>query len=416
LKCVESQIQRILAEIAKPGSAEVDRPSSVTQHMTEFHYISYAQEIIFGAGSLARLSEAVDGFHWRRLMLCASNSAWRSGHVSSLEAALDNRLVAIYDRVQPHVPDFQVAEAAALAAERQVDAVIGLGGGSPIGLAKAVSQALEEQRTEQPARAAFPTEQPLVPVVAIPTTYAGSEMTAIYGITHHADGSSRKITVTDPKITPKLVIYDPQLTLGLPPELTASSGINALAHCVEAVYSITRHPLSTAAALDGAQHIVRALPLCHVAGDDEEARTEMLIGSHLAAVAQSSVTMGLHHGLCHTLGGTAGVPHGIANAIVLPHAMRFNLDATAPQLAKIAEAIGLPINDRDAEITAEAAAQRIDELINQLNLPQHLRDVGVSQPDLPYLAQVALQSRAVQSNPKPIRDAAPIEALLEAMW
>jgi maleylacetate reductase len=384
--------------------------------MSEFHFVSYAQEVIFGAGSLAQLSAAVDRFHWQHLMLCVSNSARRSGRVSSIEAALGDRLAAIYDHIQPHVPDFQVAEAAALAAKHQIDAVVGLGGGSPIGMAKAVSQALEEKRTSQPARAAFPTDQPLVPSVAVPTTYAGSEMTAVYGVTHHADGSAQKITVTDPKITPKLVIYDPQLTLDLPPELTASSGINALAHCVEAVYSITRHPLSTAAALSGAQHIVRALPRCYAIGNDVEARTEMLIGSHLAAVALCNVAMGLHHGLCHALGGTAGVPHGIANAIVLPHAMRFNLDVTAPQLAQFAEAIGLPINDRRAEAAAEAAAQRIDDLIGQMHLPQHLRDVGVSKTNLPQLAQVALQSRAVQSNPKPIRDAAQIEALLEAMW
>ncbi len=384
--------------------------------MTEFHYVGYAQEVIFGAGSLERLSEAVDRFHWQRLMLCASNSARRSGHIASIEAALGSRWVAIYDCVQPHVPDFQVAEALALAVEHRVEAVIGLGGGSPIGMAKAVSLALEEKRTSQPARAAFPTDQPLVPVVAIPTTYAGSEMTAVYGVTQHADGSSRKVTVADPKITPKLVIYDPRLTLDLPPTLTASSGINALAHCVEAVYSITRHPLSTAAALSGAQHIVRALPRCYAVGDDVEARTEMLIGSHLAAIALSNVAMGFHHGLCHALGGTTGVPHGVANAIVLPHAMRFNLDAAAPQLAQIAEALGLAVEGRSAEASGEAAAQQVDDLINQLHLPQHLRDVGVKHTDLPHLAQVALQSRAVQSNPKPIRDAAQIEAVLEAMW
>ncbi len=384
--------------------------------MTEFRYIGYAQEIIFGAGSLARLSEAVGGFHWQRLMLCASSSARRSGHVASIETVLGERLAAIYDHVQPHVPDFQVAEAAALAAEHQVDAIIGLGGGSPIGMAKAVSQALEEKGTGQPARAAFPTDQPLVPVVAIPTTYAGSEMTAVYGTTQHSDGLGRKVTVTDPKIAPKLVIYDPLLTLDLPPELTAASGINALAHCVEAVYSITRHPLSTAAALSGAQHIIHALPCCYETGDDVEARAEMLTGSHLAAVALCNVAMGLHHGLCHVLGGTAGVPHGIANAIVLSHAMRFNLDVAAPQLAQLAGAIGLPMNDEGAEAAGEAAVQRIDNLINQMNLPQRLRHVGVSKTDLPHLAQVALQSRAVQSNPKPILDAAQIELLLEAMW
>ena len=156
---------------------------------------------------------------------------------SSCFRALGDRLVASYDHVQAHVPDFQVSEVVALASEQGIDAVIGLGGGSPIGMAKAVSFALEEQRSGRPARAGFPTEQPLVPVIAIPTTYAGSEMTPTYGITHNINGSSRKITVTDVKVTPKLVLYDPLLTLALPPMMTAATGINALAHCIEALYS-----------------------------------------------------------------------------------------------------------------------------------------------------------------------------------
>ncbi len=130
--------------------------------------------------------------------------------------------------------------------------------------------------------------------------------------------------------------------------------------------------------------------------------------------------MALHHGLCHTLGGTAGVPHGVANSIVLPHAMRFNLDATAPQLAQAAEAIGVGRNTSgpyiNDEAVAEEAVQRIYDLIGQMNLPQRLRDAGVDEADLPHLAQVALQSRAVQSNPKPITAAAQIEAVLRAAW
>src|SRR5262249_46312525 len=155
----------------------------------------------------------------------------------------------------------------------------------------------------------------------IPTTYAGSEMTPVYGITHTDQNPPRKITVRDPKIAPKLVIYDPELTLNLPPEVTASSGINAMAHCVEALYSIARNPMATAAAQSGIGHITRALPRCTANGSDGEARREMLIGSHLAAFALFTTTMGLHHGLCHVLGGSANVPHGIANAIILPHAM-----------------------------------------------------------------------------------------------
>jgi maleylacetate reductase len=384
--------------------------------MNEFRYTGYAQEIIFGAGSVSRLHEAIERFNWRRLLLCSTGSARRNGTIAMLEKTLGERLVASYDHVQAHVPDFQVSEVVALASEQTIDAVIGLGGGSPIGMAKAVSFALEEQRSGRPARADFPTEQPLVPVIAIPTTYAGSEMTPTYGITHNLNGSSRKVTVTDVKITPKLVLYDPLLTLALPPMMTAATGINALAHCIEALYSITRNPLSTAAAISGIHAITRALPRCYTTGDDVEARTEMLQGAMLAGAALSNVAMALHHGLCHVLGGTAGVPHGVANGIILPHAMRFNLDVTAPQLAQAAEAMGIPLAGRSAGAAVEEAIQHIYRMIGQMNLPQHLRDVGVQESGLPHLAQAALQSNAVRNNPKPITSAAQIESVLRAAW
>ena len=423
--------------------------------MTEFHYTACAQDIIFGPGAVGRLGEAIDRFGWRRLMLCAAGSARRGGRVAQIEAALGERLAATYERVQPHVQDFQVAEALDLAAEKEVDAVIGLGGGSPIGMAKAVSAALAEKHASKPAREgqaevgaglapahpsslapAHPSSQARVgqaqmgqmqmgqtqgaaptPVVAIPTTYAGSEMTPVYGVTHTRENPPRKVTVNDPRIAPKLVIYDPRLTLDLPPEMTASTGVNALAHCIEALYSITRHPLSTAAALGGMRCIVRALPRCYAAGGDLDARTDMLIGAHLAGTALASVSMALHHGLCHVLGGTAGVPHGIANAIVLPHAMRFNADAAAwgPQAA---EAMSLPADRLHPIAAAQAAAQSVSDLVGQMNLPQRLRDAGVAlrEADLPRLAELAFQNRAVRNNPKPIADPAQIEVLLRAMW
>lgn len=385
--------------------------------MNHFHYTTYAQEIIFGVGAISQLGQAVERFGWQRLLLCTSPSLRKQGHVDTIAQILGSKLVAIYPETLSHVQDFQLAEALKLAQAHEVEAVIGLGGGSPVGLAKAVSLALEEQRSGQPAQAAFPTDQPLVPTIAIPTTYAGSEMTPIYGITHHqADGSTRKITVTDAKITPKLTLYDPQLTLNLPPNLTATTGINALAHCIEAVYSITRNPLSTAAALAGIRHITRALLRCHVTGDDIAARTEMLLGAHLAGTSLVTVAIGLHHGLCHVLGGTAGVPHGVANCIILPHAMRYNLAVTAPQLAQVAEAMGLETAGQSDEAAGEAAAQYVYDLVAQLGQVQRLREVGVKESDLPGLAEMALKSKAVQNNPKPITEAAQTEAVLRAAW
>jgi alcohol dehydrogenase class IV len=388
--------------------------------MNEFRYTSYAQEIIFGAGSVAQLEEAVERFHMQHLMLCTSGSLRREGQIGLVEQTLGDRLLAVYDGVQPHVPDFQVDEALELANKNEIDTLIGLGGGSPIGLAKAVSMALEEKRTGRQAQGTTPISQPLIPVIAIPTTYAGSEMTPTFGVTYHTDGTTRKVTRTDTKITPKLVIYDPLLTLNLPAELTAATGINALAHCIEALYSLTTNPLSTSIALSGIRSIYNALPRCYEDGIDLAARTQMLEGAYFAGFALAHVSMALHHGLCHTLGGTAGVSHGYANSIILPHALRFNLDTVAPKLATMAEAMGIDRNTntkpKSDEVMAKEAVDKIYSLIREMNLPQHLSSVGVKESEIPYLAQVALHSRAVLSNPKQITNATQIEEILYAAF
>jgi maleylacetate reductase len=252
--------------------------------------------------------------------------------------------------------------------------------------------------------------------MAVPTTYAGSEMTPVYGITRVQDGQARKQTVSDPRITPQFVIYDPQLTLSLPPQVTAATGINALAHCIESLYSLARNPLSSAIALSGIRILVFALPRCYARGDDLQARSEMLEGAYLAGAALAHVTMALHHGLCHVLGGTAGVPHGVANGIILPHAMRFNLNATAEQLAPASEALGIALAGADPRASVEKMIAHIDELIRRLGLPQRLRDVGVLESDLAHLARLALQNRTVRNNPEPVTEAAQLEGLLRAAW
>jgi maleylacetate reductase len=158
--------------------------------MNQFRYTSFAQEVIFAPGAIAQLGEAAGRYHWQRLMLCTSGSLIRGGEGAGVLAALGDRLVTTFEPVMPNVPDYQVDEAVRRAVENEIDAVIGMGGGSPVGMAKAVSLALEEKRAGQPPRPALPTDQPRVPVIAIPTTYAGSEMTPVYGVTHHSDGSS----------------------------------------------------------------------------------------------------------------------------------------------------------------------------------------------------------------------------------
>jgi maleylacetate reductase len=376
-----------------------------------FQTLSFAQEIHFGPGSLGRLKEAVERSGWGRVMLCTSRSLVANGHSQAVENTLKDCLVAVYDQVLPHVQDTQVEEAVALAKTMQVQAVIGLGGGSPIGMAKAVSHALEAQQAVP-----SPTAQPAVPVIAIPTTYAGSEMTGVYGVTRTQESPPRKVTVSDPRIAPRLVIYDPQLTLDLPPELTGSTGINALGHCIEALYSVTRNPLSTAAALDGLRRIGRALPRCFANGADLDARSEMLLGAHLAGFSLASVKMALHHGLCHVLGGTFNVPHGIANSIVLPYAVRFNAQAAAPQLILAAEGLNIPVQGRPAPEVIEDLVDRIFDLTGQMHLPQRLRDASIQETDLPRIARLAAENRTVQNNPRPVNGPGEIEDLLKDAW
>ncbi len=380
-----------------------------------FQYKSFAQQVIFGHGSLSQLDEALDRHGGTRILLCTSPSMRRSGCADVVEAVLGQRLVGAFDLVKPHVQDVQVEEAVELALRGDVNAVVGLGGGSPIGMAKAVAYGLEKNRNEGKAAGSSPVTASSIAIAAIPTTYAGSEMTAVYGITHSRETPVRKVTVSDPRIAPRLVIYDPALTMDLPADLTASTGVNALAHCVEALYSVNRHPASTAIAVSGLNAILGALLRCYADGQDLPARTQMLAGAHLAGLALASTSMGLHHGICHVLGGSANIPHGVANSIMLPHVIRFNADVTADQLLPLAEALDISVNG-SRSTSMERAAEKISDLIRQMSLPQRLRDVGVQKPDLQRLANLGFQNRTVQNNPKPIHDVGEVERLLEAAW
>src|SRR5512146_591421 len=178
--------------------------------MDQFRYVSYAQEVVFGAGSLARLKEMVQRYGWQRLMLYTNRSMRQNGHAADVETALGDCLSGVFDQVQPHVQDIQLEAALEMAHALNADAIIGLGGGSPIGMAKAVASALNERATGVPASATPPFAQPAVPVIAIPTTYAGSEMTAGFGINHTHPAPPRKVSASDPRVVPKIVIYDPQ--------------------------------------------------------------------------------------------------------------------------------------------------------------------------------------------------------------
>ena len=373
-----------------------------------FTYNTFPQTVLFGAGVVEKIAEVLTQNSFARALVVTTRSQRANGNSARIEKLLGAKLVAVFDATQPHVPQSNVDATLQLARETNADVLIALGGGSAIGVAKATSHSLQS-----------PVSNLHLAIIAIPTTYAGSEMTPVFGVTHERDGVSgtgrllQKETVNDRRIVPRVVLYDPLLTLDVPRELTASTGINAFAHCVEAVYSITKNPVSSAAALYGARWIYHALPRCVENGADLVARIEMLQGAYLAGVSLGNVAMGLHHGVCHVLGGTLNVPHGIANAIVLPHAIRFNADTCAAELAQLARGIG--IDAESDELAAREMGKRVARWIQQMQLPTRLRDVGVREQDLGLVTQLAVNSKTVQNNPRRVSEQE-MEKFLRELW
>ncbi|TME44452.1 MAG: maleylacetate reductase, partial [Chloroflexi bacterium] len=250
---------------------------------------------------------------------------------------------------------------------------------------------------------------PAPALIAIPTTYAGSEMTPVFGTTDRAQG--RKSVRRDPAVLPKLAIYDPEVTLDLSAELTASTAMNALAHCVEACYARDVNPLVPSVALEGIRRIVRSLPLCITNGHNLDAREDLLTGAFLAGFSIANATMALHHGLCHVLGGRTAVAHGVLNAIMLPHVMRFNADAAPDAMSAIADAMDAGARTRDFA----AAPRSVAALVASLPVPQRLRDAGVPEGILDSVAAAAAASATVRANPKPVTEA-DVRGLLGAAW
>lgn len=343
--------------------------------------------MLFGTGTISRVGEEARQLGGRVFFVCTPSLAG-STHAARIRELLGGLLVSEYTGVAPHVPVEAVQTGLGLAAEQEADVVIALGGGSAIGMGKAIAYAAKETRA----------------LLAIPTTYAGSEMTPVLGTTELATGEKR--IVRDPRILPRVVIYDVEVTLDLPPSITASTGINALAHCVEAVYSRSASPLVPPLALDAAGRIAWALPRCVGEGAVSDARQGMLVAALLAGFSLAHAGMALHHGLCHSLGGRLRLPHGIANAIMLPHVMRYNADAAAPALASIGRAMGIEAD----------AAEGVSDLVGSLGLPQRLRDVGVGENDLAGVAADAMHSPAVRANPKPINDSRQVLEVLRSAW
>jgi alcohol dehydrogenase class IV len=311
-----------------------------------FIFTGLPTRVIFGNGRMSETKAEAERLGMKAPMIVTGRQQ------AALGASLAKRLgAAHFDGARMHTPTDVTDRAMAFFAARQADGVIALGGGSSIGLGKALAL-----RTG-------------CPQIAIPTTYAGSEMTPILGET--ADGV--KTTKRDPKIQPETVIYDPDLTVSLPLAMSATSGINAIAHAVEALYAKDGNPVISLMAEEGIRALASALP------DVTNQRSEALYGAWLCGAVLGVAGMALHHKLCHVLGGSFNLPHAETHTVILPHATAFNAAATPQAMNAIARALG-----------EEDAAMGLHKLAKRLNAPVSLKELGMNEKDLPRAVELAI--------------------------
>ena len=332
----------------------------------------------FGAGARTEIAEEIRALGSSRALILSTPQ--QAETAMEFAETIGGLAAGVFTRAAMHTPVAISEEAVAHASDVNADCIVAIGGGSTTGLGKAIAY-----RTN-------------LPQIVVPTTYAGSEATPILGQTE----GGRKTTLTDLKVLPEVIVYDPELITTLPVPMTVTSALNAMAHAAEALYARDRNPLSTALAVEGIDAFTSALPRVVAAPDDIEARGETLYGAWLCGTVLGQVGMALHHKLCHTLGGSFDLPHAETHAIVLPHAIAFNEEAVPDQLAPLTKALG-----------GKTAGTVLHDFAKSMGAPMALRDLGLSEADLDLAADIAIENP--YWNPRPIERSS-IRALLQMAW
>ena len=345
--------------------------------MNSFVYIGRPARVIFGAGSLSQLGAEIEALGARKALILSTPEQRASAE--RVAQLLGSRAAGVFDRAVMHVPIETAREAREIARKLGADCAVAIGGGSTVGLGKAI--ALDSG----------------LPIVAIPTTYAGSEMTTIFGITE----AGMKKTGRDDKVLPRTVIYDPELTLTLPVKMSVTSGMNAIAHAAEGFYSGNANPITDMMAEEGIRAIGRALPAIVASPQDLGGRSDALYGAWLCGTVLASVDMALHHKLCHTLGGSFNLPHAETHTIVLPHALAYNATAAPAAVARVAKALG-----------GASGPQAVYDLSKNNGAPVALRDIGMKHGDLDKACDIAMSNQ--YPNPRPLERVALRQLLQDA--
>ena len=343
-----------------------------------FEHEGLAQRVLFGSAEAAQaVTEEIGRLDGRRVMVIAG--AGERGLAESVTAGLP---VAVHhDEVVMHVPVEVAERARTVAGAHDVDTIVCVGGGSTTGLAKAVALTTG------------------LPIVAVPTTYAGSEATNVWGLTEGA----KKTTGVDGRVLPRAIVYDASLTLGLPVAMSVASGLNALAHCVDSMWAPRADPIDRAIAGEGIRALHLGLPQVAATPRGLDGREYALYGAYLAAVAFASAGSGLHHKICHVLGGRYDLPHAQTHAVVLPHVLAFNVPNAPEAEQRIA-----------AAFRARTAVEGLQALRTELDAPTALRDYGLREADLPGAVE-AILSAVPAGNPTPV-DSVNLARLLHAAW
>ncbi len=341
-----------------------------------FTFPGIPARVVFGAGTLGQVADEVRRLgRARALVLSTRNQA---EDAEALAKSLGGLAAATFSDAEMHTPVDVTERAVAAYGEAGADCVVSLGGGSTIGLGKAIAT---RRGADQ---------------IAIPTTYAGSEMTDILGET--AEG--HKTTRRDASIRPETVVYDVDLTLGLPAQMTVTSSLNAIAHGIEALYAPDANPVTSLMAVDGIRAFRDGLPAVAQTPGDRIARARVLYGAWLCSVSLGYTTMSLHHKLAHVLGGSFGTPHAETHAILLPHTVGFNAAGT-DRLAEVAEIFGGTVGGG------------LWDFAKDLGAPLRLSALGLTESDLDRAAGIAVQNS--YANPRPLEED-DIRALLQAAW
>ena len=361
-------------------------------------HTGYAQRVTFGAGAVDTIADVVKETGARRVMLVTTEGRLASPGGDCLTRKLGRVIGSTFAETRSHVPTTTVQEAVSQARSEGVDGIVSFGGGSCADLGKAVCFFLEQ---EAGTPGASYLHRAALPHVSVPTTYSGAELTPFFGMTDEA--TKQKSGSGGPTIAPVAAIYDPELTLDTPGQVGAETGMNALAHGVECAWSPSRTPEAEAIALACIQRVAIALPEVIERPLDIGPRTLMLEGAALGGRCLQNAGMGVHHGLSQLVGGRTGIAHGLANAVILAHAIRFNADAV--DLSGIGAALG------DVDDPAGA----VDRLRASIGLPGRLSEVGLDEDDIDAVARLSQRNHNVKNNPKPVTED-DARAILEAAF